>query len=133
MDASRLAPFGLFASLTDAQRASVAAVTEEQAVTAGTLLTRTGEFGYHLYLIEEGEAEVLRGGEVIATLGPGSHFGEIALLITGQRTADVRARTPMRLLVIFDRALRDLDRDTPELGRTLRSASAPRMPGATPA
>ena len=127
VDVSRLAPFGLFAGLSDEQRAAVAEAMQEQRVEAGTELTRTGEFGYHLYLIEEGEADVVRGGEVIATLGPGAHFGEIALMITGTRTADVRARTPMRLLVVFDRVLRDLDRDVPDIGRALRAASGARM------
>lgn len=129
MDAARLTPFALLDHLTEEQLEALATSVDELAVAAGTELVRAGEFGYHLYLIEEGDAEVVRSDEVVATLGPGSYFGEIALLVTGTRTATVRARTPMRLLVVFDRALRDIDRTTPELGGALRAGMAERMPG----
>jgi CRP/FNR family transcriptional regulator, cyclic AMP receptor protein len=131
IDPSRLTRFDVLASLDDEQRAAIAAVAEKRSAPAGDDLTRSGEFGYHLYFIEEGEVEVLRAGEVIATLGPGDHFGEVALMVTGQRTADVRARTPVELIVIFDRDVRELDRTIPGFGRSLRVASGPRMPGAS--
>jgi CRP-like cAMP-binding protein len=133
VDPARLDGFDLIARLDEEQRAAVAAVAQEQTAEEGADLTRSGEFGYHLYFIEQGEVEVLRGGEVIATLGPGQHFGEVALMVTGQRTADVRARTRLKLIVIFDRDVRELDRQIPEFGRALRAASGPRMPGAPPA
>jgi voltage-gated potassium channel len=50
--------------------------------------------------IEEGEAEVVRQGERVATLGPGEFFGEIALLEKTLRTASVIALTPMRLVTL---------------------------------
>ena len=131
MDPSRLAGFDVLESLDDEQRAAVAAVAGEKTAPAGEDLTRSGEFGYHLFFIEEGEVEVLRDGHVIATLGPGRHFGEVALMVTGQRTADVRARTPVKLIVVFDRDVRELDRTIPGFGRALRVASGPRMPGAS--
>jgi hypothetical protein len=49
-----------------------------------------------IYFIEQGEAEVLsEGGEATKVLGPGDAFGEISLVLTGQRTATVVARTPL--------------------------------------
>ena len=51
-------------------------------------------------MIEEGEAEVIRGDETIATLGPGDFFGEIAVLEKRLRTASVVATTPMRLVTL---------------------------------
>lgn len=129
MDAARLAPFALLDHLSEEQRSTLAASVDELSVEAGAELVRVGEFGYHLYLVEEGEADVLRSDDVVATLGPGSYFGEIALLVTGTRTATVRARTPMRLLVVFDRSLREIDRDASELGGVLRAGMVARMPG----
>ena len=52
-----------------------------------------GEIGDRYYVIESGEADVLGDGRVVATLGPGEGFGEIALLRSTRRTATVVART----------------------------------------
>lgn len=130
VDAARLDAFHVLAPLGDEVRAAVAEVAHEQAFDTGDTITRTGEFGYHLWFIEEGEVEVVRRGEVIATLGAGDQFGEVALMVTGQRSADVRAKTPVQLIVVFERDVKALDRVHPELGRALRAASAPRLPGA---
>jgi CRP-like cAMP-binding protein len=128
MDAARLERFELLRSLEPEVREALAAVAEEQHVPAGDDITRTREVGYHLWFIEEGELEVSRDGEHVATLWPGDHVGEVALMVTGQRTADVRAATDARLIVVFERDLRAIDRQHPELGRALRAASAARLP-----
>ncbi len=53
-------------------------------------------------------------------LGPGDTFGEIALLLTGQRTATVVARTPMRLLSVSGQDFERIRARVPELERSLR-------------
>jgi CRP-like cAMP-binding protein len=131
VDVARLRPFGVLDQLDDGQLARLAESVDEVEVETGKELVRAGDFGYHLFLIEEGEAEVLRDGQIVAGLGPGAYFGEIAILVTGTRTATVRARTPMRLLVVFDRALREIRAEAPEIGDALRAGMAERMPGAT--
>src|SRR5207245_2630843 len=60
------------------------------------------EVGDALYLIASGQAEVRvtsTSGQsvVVATLGPGEYFGEVALVTHGDRIADVVALTPMTL------------------------------------
>lgn len=66
-------------------------------VAAGAAVFRQGEVGDRYYLIESGEAEVVGDGRLVATLGPGDGFGEIALLRSTRRTATVLARSELRL------------------------------------
>jgi MFS family permease len=56
-----------------------------------------GDVGEHFFVIESGEADVIGDGHVVATLGPGVGFGEIALLRRIRRTATVRATSDLRL------------------------------------
>lgn len=72
----------------------------------GDYIIRQGEPPASFYVIEQGEVEVVRttddipGGEVIAVIGAGSFFGEQALLSQQPRTASVRARTPVEVVVM---------------------------------
>jgi CRP-like cAMP-binding protein len=69
--------------------------------------------------IEEGEAEVVRGGERLAVLGPGEFFGEMALLEKTVRMASVIAITPMRLVTLSHWDLKRLGPALEEIRRTL--------------
>jgi CRP-like cAMP-binding protein len=66
-------------------------------VAAGQTVFGQGDVGDNYFVIESGEAEVIGDGEVVATLGPGHGFGEIALLRRTRRTATVRAISELRL------------------------------------
>jgi NADH dehydrogenase len=73
---------------------------------AGDFIIRRDEAPTNFYIIERGEVEIIRAtpkderGEVIAVLGPGSFFGEKALMSNEPRVASVRARTPVEVLVM---------------------------------
>jgi CRP-like cAMP-binding protein len=66
-------------------------------VPAGGVVFSQGDVGEHYFVIDSGQAEVVGDGQVVATLGPGMGFGEIALLRRSRRTATVRATTELRL------------------------------------
>ncbi|HYI32650.1 MAG TPA: MFS transporter [Glaciibacter sp.] len=66
-------------------------------VPRGHVLFKQGDIGDRYYLIESGEADVVGDGRVVATLGPGEGFGEIALLRSTRRTASVVAKSELRL------------------------------------
>ena len=77
-------------------------------VAAGEVIIRQGESGERFYVVRSGGVEVDRDGQVLAQLGPGEAFGEIALLLDVPRTATVTATQPTALLALDARDFRDL-------------------------
>jgi NADH dehydrogenase len=72
---------------------------------SGDFIIRQGEPPTSFYVLEKGEVEVIRPNngapsEVVAVLGPGSFFGERALVGNRPRVMSVRARTPVEVLVM---------------------------------
>jgi len=70
---------------------------EAVAVPAGQAVFMQGDVGDRYYVIQSGEADVVGDGSIVATLGPGEGFGEIALLRNTRRTATVIARSALEL------------------------------------
>ena len=127
MDAAQLDAIPLFAELTLDQRASVASSCEELAAKAGSTLVQEGDFGYGMFAITDGTADVIIDGAVVRTLGPGDMFGEIAVLSGGRRTATVVAVTDMTLITVLNRNLWRLERESPEIATALRATIAERL------
>ncbi len=69
-------------------------------VPAGETLFRQGDHGDRFYIIESGEVEIEIDGREANVLGPGDHFGEIALLRDIPRTATARARKATQLFAL---------------------------------
>jgi len=74
---------------------------EPIAVPAGHVVFSQGDVGDRYYVIESGEVDVVGDGQVVATLGPGEGFGEIALLRRTPRTATVVARSDAELRALL--------------------------------
>ena len=96
-------------------------------VEAGKRLVSEGKFGYEFFVIENGTAQVVRGGEHLADLGPGDFFGEMALLGDTERNASVIASTPVTAMVMGEREFRHLARAEPELAEQIREACRARL------
>lgn len=86
----------------------------------GLHVVRADEAGFELYIILSGTADVVRDGEVIASLGKGDVFGEMALLGNSHRNADVVATSVMSLLSLTNTEFRRVASDVPELERRIR-------------
>lgn len=67
-------------------------------VDAGSTVITEGDTAEHYFMILEGDVLVTRGGHDVERMGPGTAFGEIALLRDVPRTASVTACGPTRLL-----------------------------------
>ena len=120
MDEKRLDAVPLFAALSKKERSQIARCADEVDVAAGKQLVKEGSFSYEFFVIEDGEAEVLRHDEHLADLGPGDYFGEMGILGHAQRNATVVARTPLTAIVMTDRGLRRMEREMPHLADALR-------------
>ena len=121
MDATRIAAFPAFANLPAEELDEFAGALREAEVETGATVVRADDYGNAIYLIEAGTAEVLNpAGDPITALGPGDTFGEIALLLTGQRTATVVARTTLRVLSLSGQDFDEIRPQVPEVERALR-------------
>ena len=128
MDPSRLKSISLFQKVPDEDLREIAPFAQEVSVEEGSHLVREGDFSYELLAIEEGEAEVLRGGEHVADLGPGDFFGEHGLLERDKRNATVVAKTPMRLITLSGWDFKRMERAMPEAVARVREVLEERRP-----
>ena len=126
MNAKRLAELPLFEGLDEESLRTVSKAAQEVSVQEGAELVREGDYSYNLTIIDEGQAEVVHDGEVVATLGPGDVFGEIGVLSKGMRNATVRATTPMRLITLTGWDLRRLRGRIPQLEERVSQLAAER-------
>ena len=87
----------LFSGLSQRQLRQLAKDFSERRVPVGALLAKQGEMsGVAFFVIAEGEAAVIVDGTRVNTMGPGDHFGELAMISQRERMATVEALTPMR-------------------------------------
>jgi CRP-like cAMP-binding protein len=123
MDTSRVSAFQVLADLPAAELEELAATITEADVEAGAKVITPDDYGTAIHFIERGEADVVIDGDAQPnqSLGPGDMFGEISLLLTGQRTAAVVARTPMRLLSLSGQDFDRIREHIPELERKRRA------------
>jgi CRP-like cAMP-binding protein len=97
-------------------------------VAAGTEVVKEGDEAADFYVIVSGTADVLQGDALIGTIGPGDCFGEVAILLHIQRSATVRASSPMHLLVSDGPGFFDLIHETRGLHAKVIDAMAERRP-----
>src|ERR1035441_7257507 len=98
----------------------------ERAVAAGQLLFEAGEASYDLFVVLEGEVEIVRfdspDAVVIVEYGPGGFVGELNLLTGQRRTLTCRVTRPGRVLVIAEAEFRRLMSVRPALAETIFKA-----------
>ena len=118
----------LFERCTRKELAALARMATPLTVEQGRVLATEGTVGEEFVVVVEGVASATVRTEELAQIGPGSFFGELALLDGGPRTATVRAQTPMLVLVLsrsdFDSLV---DRAIPSVGRRMLITLAERL------
>lgn len=98
---------------------------QQRTVAPGEIVFKAGDPGDALYIVASGGVEVLQpdGQSVLATLGPGQAFGEMALLSDGTRTATVRAKLASDLLMLGDKDFDELLAQHSEIHRQMHALS----------
>jgi CRP-like cAMP-binding protein len=121
MDPSRIAGFSALSDVPPEELGELAGAMGELEVDAGTSVVTLDDYGTAVYFIEEGQAEVRgEGTGSVGVLGPGDSFGEIGLLLTGQRTASVVASTPMRVVSLSGQDFERIRERVPAVEQALR-------------
>jgi len=90
----------LFSECTDDELSRIAGLAQARDADAGAELCVQGDPGEDFFVIVDGTAEARVDGDAVAQLGPGSFFGEMALIDGEERLATVVSTSPMSLLVL---------------------------------
>ncbi len=125
VEALKRAP--LFEGLSKKELTQLARVSEDLEVPAGKVLCKEGDIGHEFFVIIDGQVEVTRNGQPVATRGSADFVGEIALLEQTTRTATVTAKTPLRLFVLTSSSFKTLIDDNPSVERKVLRALARRV------
>jgi len=117
----------LFAGCSRADLQRIASIADELDLAEGATLIREGERGREFIVVVDGTVRVSRKGRKLRELGAGDFIGEIALVADVPRTATVTATSPVRLLVVTDRAFRGLLERTPSVSNKVLQSLGERL------
>lgn len=100
----------LFRFLTYQEVVRILGLTEVKSYSNEQAIVTEGEEGDALFLVLQGEAEVVSGASLVTTLGPGQHFGEMSLIDRSPRSASVRSLGSSKMLVMRRREFLEIVR-----------------------
>jgi aromatic-L-amino-acid/L-tryptophan decarboxylase len=132
LDLETLRSVPVFASLDDAQADRVLGRLREQTAAAGETVVGQWQTGRDLYVVLSGGLQVEVDGRVVATLGPGEYFGELAAIDWGasfgrSRAATVVATDPTRLVALDWELVNWLMQAAPAFGEQIERTARSRM------
>jgi CRP-like cAMP-binding protein len=132
-DLDRLHGVPLFRDLPQERLEQLAAFfTVEEVSDVGRRLTGEGASGYMFYVIADGTVEVRHHDALVAQLGPGDFFGEMAILGDGRRVADVITTSPVTLFAMFGTSFREMESELPDVAEEIRRTVETRQAASEP-
>jgi CRP-like cAMP-binding protein len=117
----------LFAGCSKSELQRIASLADELDLGEGATLIREGERGREFIVVADGTVRVTKKGKTVRELGAGDFIGEIALVADVPRTATVTATSPVRLLVVTDRAFRGLLEQMPSIAKKVLQSLGERL------
>jgi CRP-like cAMP-binding protein len=94
---------------------------------AGEVIFQTFDMGAEMYVVLEGEVNLMIDSRVLETIGPGEPFGEMALIDQAARTATAVARTDCKLAVIPEKRFLFMVQTTPHFALHIMKVMADRL------
>jgi len=126
-----LASLAIFADLSRPELERVAHTLDERYFAQDERVLREGLSGSAFYIILEGEAAVIAGGQRVNTLGRGEFFGEISVLLGESPVADIVATRPLRCLVLPGKLLQEFLQTNPRVCYRILVAEARKLANVT--
>jgi CRP/FNR family transcriptional regulator, cyclic AMP receptor protein len=114
-----LATIEFFGGCTEAELRDVAHLAGERQVPARADLCTQGAFENEVFVIVDGDADVIIDGAAVGRTKEGEIVGELSMLGTGKRAATLRAVTPMHVLVLDPREIDSVLSADPSSARRL--------------
>lgn len=117
----------LFSGCSKAELRALALTADELDLREGRVLTKEGQPGREFFVLIDGTVRVTKDGETVGELGAGDWLGEIALITNAPRTATVTATSPLRVLVVTDRAFRQVVNEMPSIALKVLASVGERL------
>jgi CRP/FNR family transcriptional regulator, cyclic AMP receptor protein len=100
---------------------------EVKAYASGEYIFKKGEQGHHMYMVIDGDIELVVGREVVEVAHPGAFIGEMALIDDSARSASARAKGEARVFPIDEDRFQHLVKETPSFALDVMKALALRL------
>ena len=126
MEPARLESVPLFEGLTVEELTDCAAPFEVMEVLSDHNISREGDHAYTFFIVLEGEVDVHREFQKVATLGPGEFFGEMGVTTDTDRNAHVTTRTRTSLAKLMTWDYKEMIRKHPIIGERVDAVIAER-------
>jgi CRP-like cAMP-binding protein len=128
IDVATITAIPLFEGLPPDELERVAGWLEPIDVPAEWHLLNQGSYPDGFFVVLEGTVRIERDGDLVAELGPGQFFGEIALLEDNKRTATVATATRVRAAVMDQADFFEMTAQIPAISKRITDAAIARFP-----
>jgi CRP-like cAMP-binding protein len=128
IDVDTITAIPLFEGLASEDLERIAAWLEPIDVPAEWHLLNQGSYPDGFFVVLEGTVRIERNGDLVAELGPGEFFGEIALLEDNKRTASVATATRVRAAVMDQADFFEMTAQVPVISKRITDAAISRFP-----
>jgi CRP-like cAMP-binding protein len=105
----------LWSGLDTQDLKAIVKVSKQQKFQSGKTIVKKGDEGTGFYLVLDGAVEIRSDGKILSKLGPGQFFGEMSIVDTQPRSADVVVVEPSRVLFLSSWSFKSLISERPRI------------------